>query len=94
VEAPREQEAEHHLPDQRRPEHEDQRDLQRVRELRVGERLAVVLRADELRLRGPDPEQLVVREPEVDRPQGREDQKDADEAEGRGDESDRPGPAQ
>jgi hypothetical protein len=43
---------------------------------------------------GADPEQLVVRDPEVDRPEGREDQEDADEAEGRGDESDRPGPAQ
>jgi hypothetical protein len=61
--------------------------------LRVGERLVVVLRPDELRLRGAEAEQLVVREPEVERPDGREDQEDADQAERRGDEPDRPGAA-
>jgi len=45
-------------------------------------------------VRRAEPEELVVRQAEVERPQGREDQEDADQAEGRGDESDRPGPAE
>ena len=66
-------EAEHGLADDRRAEHEPQRQPQRVAEARVAERLAVVVQPDELRVRrGLDAGEPVVGEAEVDGPDRRE----------------------
>ena len=94
AEVPGEQEAQHVLPDHRRPEDVDQGQVQRAVELRVGQGRGEVAQPDEGRGLGTGSGQAVVEQPEVEGPDRGEDEEDRDQEERGGHERQRPGPTE